>query len=222
MIRQILRDLLESEPAFWDDRLVSLPLYKNLIRNYLSIRSEILELIEDPSQLFDYPKTYLTSDHGTRRTPLYENTWKAIPFSLYSGEYISTTGVDSPSQHILKVVRNVRSKCKALVRVISDLESDGNLRNGFVSKLLPGSYIRPHRGRTNDFMRIHLGLECYPLCFIQAGEERRAWEDGKIIAFKDGGPHLHTVKHNGNKQRIIISVDVSLEYLCGKVESLAI
>ena len=213
---------MESEPAFWEDRLVSLPFYKNLLSNYQSIRSEILDLIQDPRQLFDYPKTYLTNEQGTKCTPLYENTWKAIPFSLYSGEYILTTGVDSRSKYILKVVHSVRSRCKTVDRVISNLEVGGYLRNSFVSKLLPGSYIRPHRGRTNDFMRIHLGLDCDPLCSIQVGEDRRVWENGKIIAFKDGGPYLHSVKHNGTKQRIIISCDVSLEYLRNKVQGLFI
>ena len=210
------------EPAFWEDRLVHLPFYKNLLSNYQSIRSEILELTQDPTQLFDYPKTYLTNNDGNKVTPLYENTWKAIPFSLYSGEFISTSGVDPLSQHICKIVNTVRSRCKTVDGVISELESDGYLRNSFVSKLLPGSYIRPHRGRTNDFMRIHLGLDCDPLCFIQVGDERRVWEEGKVIAFKDGGPYLHSVIHHGTKQRIIVSFDLSLDYLRDKVDSLCL
>ena len=204
---------MKSEPAFWEHLLVTLPFYKNLLLYYKSIRSEILELTEDPSELFDYPKTYLMSKDRTESVPLYENTWKAIPFSLYSGEYISTDDDSSSSRQVVQIVQRVRSRCEALDFIISGLEADGHLRNGFVSKLMPGSYIRPHRGRTDTYMRIHLGLDCDPLCFIQVGEQTRTWEDGKVIAFKDGGPYLHSVKHNGSKQRIIISCDLSLEYL---------
>lgn len=204
---------MKSEPAFWEDLLVDFPFYKSLLLNYESIRSEILALAEDPSELFDYPKTFLISEDRTKSIPLYENTWKAIPFSLYSDEYLSTDGVSSSSRQVIQIVQSLRSRCETLDCVISDLEADGHLRNGFVSKLMPGSYIRPHRGRTDDYMRIHLGLDCDPLCFIQVGEQRRTWEDGKVIAFKDGGPYLHSVKHNGSKQRIIISCDISLEYL---------
>jgi hypothetical protein len=58
-----------------------------------------------------------------------------------------------------------------------------------------------------------MGLDCDPGCVITVGNEQRVWENGKIIAFKDGGPYPHSVKHNGTKQRIIASFDVDLSYL---------
>jgi aspartyl/asparaginyl beta-hydroxylase (cupin superfamily) len=62
-------------------------------------------------------------------------------------------------------------------------------------------------------MRIHLGLVCDPECKITVGDETMTWEEGKILAFKDGGPHYHQVKHNGNKDRYILSIDLKLDYL---------
>jgi aspartyl/asparaginyl beta-hydroxylase (cupin superfamily) len=62
-------------------------------------------------------------------------------------------------------------------------------------------------------MRIHMGLICDPECKITVDAETKTWTEGKILAFKDGGPYYHSVVHNGTKDRYIFSFDLSLEYL---------
>jgi aspartyl/asparaginyl beta-hydroxylase (cupin superfamily) len=88
--------------------------------------------------------------------------------------------------------------------------------------LIPGSIINPHHGWTDDFLRIHLGLICDPECKITVGDETKTWEEGKILAFKDGGPFLHSVEHKGTTERIILSVDVKLSYLSQYVNNINI
>ena len=45
------------------------------------------------------------------------------------------------------------------------------------------------------------------------GPVTRTWQTGQFLAFKDGGPHLHSVVHEGQHERIILSYDLSLNYL---------
>jgi aspartyl/asparaginyl beta-hydroxylase (cupin superfamily) len=62
-------------------------------------------------------------------------------------------------------------------------------------------------------MRIHLGLVCDPECVITVGDQSRVWREGEIIAFKDGGPYLHSVAHNGTADRWVLVFDLTLDYL---------
>jgi hypothetical protein len=201
------------EPPFWEDELTEVPIYQNLIKNYEKIREEVLKFIDRPNGMFDYPKYDVYRDDGFTKIPLYENLWKAVPFSKFIGEFIYTEGDDLIAHYVNKIVSFSKENCPSVHESIKELEDQDYLANCFVSKLLPGSVINPHRGRTPDFMRVHLGLDCDPGCVITVGDQQRVWEDGKIIAFKDGGPYPHSVKHEGTKQRIILSCDISLEYL---------
>jgi hypothetical protein len=201
------------EPPFWEEYLTEVPLYQGLVQNYQKIQEEVLPFISRPNGMFDYPKYDVYRDDGYTKIPLYENLWKAVPFSKFIGEFIYTEGDDLIAHYVNKIVSFAKENCPTIHETIKELEDQDYLANCFVSKLLPGSVINPHRGRTSDFMRIHLGLDCDPGCVITVGNEKRVWENGKIIAFKDGGPYPHSVKHEGTKQRIILSCDVSLEYL---------
>jgi aspartyl/asparaginyl beta-hydroxylase (cupin superfamily) len=93
------------------------------------------------------------------------------------------------------------------------LEEAGHLRNGFVSRLRPGSVIHPHRGWTNQYLRIHMGLLCDPACRLTVGTETHAWRPGQLLAFKDGGPYLHSVRHDGSRDRVVVSFDLRLSYV---------
>jgi aspartyl/asparaginyl beta-hydroxylase (cupin superfamily) len=87
------------------------------------------------------------------------------------------------------------------------------LRNVFVSRLIPNSTINPHRGWTPDYLRMHLCLVADPGCKMTVGDVTRTWEVGELMAFKDGGPYLHHVKHRGQHERIILSYDIDLNYV---------
>jgi hypothetical protein len=178
-----------------------------LIENYPQIKEEVVRFVSDPDALYNYPK-YNVGD-----TPLYENYWKAVPFCEFEGEFISMYASQDEKQFLKFIVKNAKQNCPTVASVINELVEEGNLSNCFVSRLVPGSIINPHRGWTPDYMRIHLGLICDSGCRITVGTETKTWEEGKLLAFKDGGPHPHSVKHTGTNERIILSVDVKLSYL---------
>ena len=201
------------EPPFWQDYLSDVPLCVELVSNYHKIRKEVLEFIQFPNSLLPYPNYNIFGHDETSKIPLYEKSWLAIPFSSSVKEFASEASSSSHELSIKLVAAFVRESCPALVQVIRDLECSSYLANGFISKLVPGTVINPHRGRSNDFMRIHMGIDCDPNCKITVGTESQTWIDGSLLAFKDGGPYLHSVCHSGFKDRVIISCDVSLDYL---------
>jgi hypothetical protein len=192
---------------FWQDQLKNTPICKSLVENYSQIKEEVIKFVSDPDALYNYPK-YNVGD-----APLYENYWKAVPFSVFEGEFISMYASPDEKQFLKFIVKNAKQNCPTVAKVIDPFEQEGNLSNCFVSRLIPGSIINPHRGWTPDYMRIHLGLVCDPECKITVGTETQTWEEGKLIAFKDGGPHPHSVRHGGTAERIILSVDVKISYL---------
>jgi aspartyl/asparaginyl beta-hydroxylase (cupin superfamily) len=197
---------------FWEDYLQDVPICKDIVNNFSDIRSEILQFIKEPKSLFDYPK-YNVGD-----TPLYKKHWKAVPLSNFDGEFISIHSSELEKEYVRNIIKKTKLACPVINSIIHDLEEEGNVANVFISELIPGSIINPHRGWTDKYMRVHLGIFCDPECKITVGSKTKTWEEGKLLAFKDGGIYNHSVKHNGTHRRIILSIDILLDYLQQYVE----
>lgn len=205
-----------DQPEFWEDYLHEVPIYNALIENYSAIRDEVLRYRETENPFVDYPQYDVIDLETSKEAKLYDKYWAVIPLSRFEGEaadFIEMPGIDNFAEFLAARIKHGRENCPTVVSVISPLESENNLANVFVSRLVPGSVIRPHTGWVQDWMRLHLGLICDPECYIKVGNEQRTWEEGKIIAFKDGGPSPHSVVHKGTRERLILSVDVRLNYL---------
>ena len=191
-----------TEPPFWDDVLDKIPLCSELVKKYPLILQELSSFVINDRPFMDYPK------YGN----LYSRTWEAFPLSIFEGEFITLTkgqlGFD-----LNAFVKKARMQLPVISALFGSLEAEGHLRNVFVSRLLSGSQIHPHKGWTTDFLRIHLGLICDPLCKITVGPQTQTWEPGKLLAFRDGGPYLHSVSHQGQGERIVMSVDLRMSYL---------
>ena len=191
----------DAEPPFWDDFLAQIPFCTELQNRYPQISDELLEFIRRDRPFMDYPR------YGN----LYSNTWEAFPLSAFEGEFISMAN-KVPGFDLDSFVRKARAQLPALSEFLTPHEEAGHLRNVFVSRLLPGSEIHPHRGWTSEFLRVHLGLVCDPLCTITIGSFKKTWNPGQLLSFKDGGPYLHSVSHRGTHERIILSLDLRLNY----------
>jgi aspartyl/asparaginyl beta-hydroxylase (cupin superfamily) len=200
-------DIRDLTIPFWEDYLTEVPICRELINNFDQIKSEIVEYLKTPQALYDYPQYNIGS------SPLYQHHWKAVPLSNFDGEFISIHTSEQEKMYLNYVVKQTKSSCPTINSIISDLESKGILANAFISELIPGSIINPHRGWTDKYMRIHLGVICDPRCKITVGKDTKTWEEGKLLAFKDGGFLTHSVKHKGESKRIILSIDVLLDYL---------
>lgn len=79
----------------------------------------------------------------------------------------------------------------------------------YFSLLRPYAKIEPHFGDTNLAMRYHLGLvipDGLPACGISVNGEKKAWSEGKTLAFCDA--HRHEVWNQTSHERIVLIVDV--------------
>jgi hypothetical protein len=202
-------------PMFWEDYISHLPVCASLVNNFELIRAEILEHIHKNNPLITYPE-YLVNN-----IPLYHNYWKAFPLSSFSGEFVEISNtVDK--KYLDDVVSYNKEKCPVTSRIVSEGEKAGYISNVFVSRLIPNSIINPHTGWSNNWMRVHLCLVEDPNCKITVGTETKAWKTGKLLAFKDGGIYPHSVRHNGTTERIVLSIDISKNYLMTSCNELKI
>jgi hypothetical protein len=191
-----------QEPPFWNAYLHQIPFCVELSRNFPLIQQEIVAFIESSHPFMDYPKY----------ANLYINTWEAFPLSKFQGEFVELSKKNL-SFDLERIVAYARNRLPTLSALIAPLEAQGHLRNVFVSRLLPGSIINPHRGWTPDFLRVHIGLRCDPYCRITVGSETQTWSEGQLLAFKDGGPYSHSVRHDGTHGRIVLAIDLTLRYV---------
>jgi aspartyl/asparaginyl beta-hydroxylase (cupin superfamily) len=206
-----------TEPEFWEDKLIDEPICKKLSESWESIRDEILDLEKNYSSWFtNYPKFKIDDLETGKKVRMYDNIWKIIALSTLTGEYSAenSKAERTGKSSLEKLVKRYRHKLlPTLDSIISEPNFEGILTNVFVSILEPGVIIRPHQGYSKEYMRVHLGLICDPECRITVGDKTKTWEEGKIIAFKDGGPYKHSVKHEGTRDRYIFSFDLKLDYL---------
>ena len=195
------------QTKFWDERIKDVPVCKALVDNADKIKEEVLSFIRQPNVLLSYPKYKVTED-----CDLYENYWKACPVTDWiSEEYLNFNSSPQERDFFLFLVNKTKQNCPTISKIIKDLEEDGNVANGFISRLLPGTVVHPHRGWIKGWVRTHLGLVCDPECKITVGDETRTWEEGKLLAFHDWD--YHSVKHNGTQERVVISIDLRISYL---------
>ena len=194
--------------AFWDDRFGDLPLCQDLLSNFDGIKREITAFINDRSVLVEYPKYAV--DGGYQ---LYDNHWTAYPMSRFKDEHVVLHGTDESKNLLEQLIANAKAKMPLIDSIISPYEKSGVLANSFISRLLPGTVIRPHVGWAKSWIRLHLGIICDPGCMITIGNKTRTWEEGKLLAFSDAGPLRHSVRHDGTRERVILSLDLDISWL---------
>jgi aspartyl/asparaginyl beta-hydroxylase (cupin superfamily) len=193
---------------FFEDQIKNMKICVDLVNNYEQIKKEILAFIAQPNALNDYPQYKVENNKN-----IYENYWKAAPLSVFKEEHVELNGDEQLQARLKVLIEYARKQCPTITSIIKDLEEQGNLANSFISRLIPGSIINPHVGWSENWLRVHLGIVTDPNCKITVGNETRAWEDGKLLAFIDGPPVPHSVRHDGTKERIILSVDLKREYV---------
>jgi aspartyl/asparaginyl beta-hydroxylase (cupin superfamily) len=99
--------------------------------------------------------------------------------------------------------------CPETMRVLSQIP---HLVSASVSILEPNTAIHPHKGDTNAIYRCHLGLTIpaqLPDCGFQVNDEKRSWEEGKLLVFNDAAQHQ--AWNNTNHKRYVLLFDVVRE-----------
>lgn len=117
--------------------------------------------------------------------PIHNGQWSVIGLS-FNGKGLSTQS-DAPVTTRL---------CK---------EVPGILTFGF-SIMKPGCIIRPHRGYTNEVLRIHLGIYVNDRAAIRVDGITRKWEAGRLLMFDD--TQIHSAWNQGGEERVILLLDV--------------
>ncbi len=199
------------EPAFWNHVLYKIPLVDNLRAHYTQIRDEILDFIEQKNPLKFYPQYPVRNeDTNNKWVPIYNQHWTVMPYSKFEDEMEAQERL---YPHFAEYAQFVQENIPLTYSLVREGNESGWLRNGFVSRLIPGTIINPHKGMVDKYLRVHLCLKTDLGCAITVGKESQKWYDGQFLAFKDGGPYNHSVQHNGQHERIIMSMDLKYEYL---------
>jgi len=201
---------------FFEDKIKNIPICVELVEKYPLIKNELLNYIDTPEAFYQPKKTddkSILENNIWKDSENFQTYWKSTPFSIYNGDYIDMY-CSKEVQDIAYLYKDrARKACPVLNSIVKDLEQEGILANSFISRILPGTIIPPHYGRTDKWLRVHLGIICDPECKITIGSESKAWEEGKLLSFIDGPPMEHSVRHNGVIERVIFSIDLSREYV---------
>ncbi|MGE3808622.1 MAG: aspartyl/asparaginyl beta-hydroxylase domain-containing protein [Gemmataceae bacterium] len=206
-----------AEPPFLNDVALFIPEVQELLASWQQIRDEIdalTAMFKDP--FVDYPRYQINADGDF----LYEKEWKVLPTTVIEGEALDAT-IQSPigagdtelKEAHAQLLALVRANLPTLDRILAPAERARRCANGFISRIRPGTILHPHTGWVRDWLRVHIGLRTDPGASITVGSETRTWTDGGILAFRDGGPYLHSVQHNGTRERLIVSTDFRIAML---------
>lgn len=215
-----------KEPEFWEDIISEVPVIVDFKNNWRQVLEELQTYLSTVGEwaLINYPNIRVgDTSNGVENLPrFYSGTWKNTVVGIrpddtmmaWGGKFIEDYVKKKFDMDIHDIIPSVREFLPTIHRISKDLEEQGHLYNGFVSILSPGTSITPHRGdEQNRLMRIHLGLVCDPECKITVGDVTKTWHEGEIVAFKDGGPYLHSVEHRGTVDRWVFIFDLTLDYL---------
>lgn len=88
-----------------------------------------------------------------------------------------------------------------------DAASDVPSVEAFFARQSPGTGISPHTDFCNFILTAHLGLEIPEGdCWIQVGNEKRSWENGKTMVFDTS--FMHSTANDGETDRYVLLLRV--------------
>jgi hypothetical protein len=221
---------MNAEPAFWDDLIRSIPVCVEIEKNFLNIQAEFLSYMNHEHK---FPATGSRNTISTPNIKITSIDGKDEGEHLYSGNWDVCFAGTSPTSEsrqwgnfeMLKKFVKWKTKTdieiqieyskayfKTFNSIVEKFADYGQCSGGMFSILSPGTEIKAHHG-SSETVRCHFCIIEDPKCMITVGEETRTWEEGKILAFKDGPPYKHSVVHSGESDRVVLIFDFELDYL---------
>ncbi|HEX3423093.1 MAG TPA: aspartyl/asparaginyl beta-hydroxylase domain-containing protein [Sphingomicrobium sp.] len=157
-----------------------------------SIREELAAVLEEGADFRPYVESRADRPyrdfHGLNEDP----SWTAL-YLLRNGKAVEENAKRFPSA------------MAALGRV--PLTSFGSRTpDALFSRLEPGAHIPPHTGLLNCRLICHLPLIVPEGCWLRVGNEKRYWEEGKLLIFDDSMEH--EARNPSDELRIILLFDV--------------
>ena len=104
--------------------------------------------------------------------------------------------------------RKFKYNCSYAPNTVKLLECIPGLQSAWFSVIAPGYHIQKHKGITRGILRGHLGLSIPNIakeCFMDVGNDRIYWEQGKVVVFDD--TFEHEVWNNTDQERIVLLFD---------------
>ena len=234
--RLSLRTKMSMEPAFWDNIIREIPVCVEIEKNWLSIKDEFNSYMEHShpfptrggGNTLASPKLKIKSNEKEEEEiDLYSGVWDVC----FAGTRPSADSRQWGNTELLGGVVKWKTKkdleahldysssyFKTFNSIVSEFADDGQCSGGMFSIVKPGTIINPHNG-SDKIMRCHLCIVNDKQCKITVGNETKTWDEGKILAFKDGPPYKHSVIHEGTNDRVVLIFDFDLEYLRDTVGS---
>ena len=220
---------------FWNEEVMQIPVCQELVKNWEIIKEEALFFLsnQNPNTKNGKSTTLLTSRFikipEVKDNKITDNLIYLSDKGNWEVAYIASNKIrqnagefNDLNKFYQKItVRNTGRtieenadyaiECfKTFNKIVNEMCPD-KVSACSISLVSPGTYISPHFG-SSGFLRCHLCLVNDDQCIITVGHETKKWEEGKILAFKDGGPYPHSVVHSGTKDRIVIIFDIDFDY----------
>lgn len=168
---------LEEDPHYFDPK--DYPWVQTVESNWKIIRDELEEYLKK-QELIPYFGDNLMSR---------KQCWKVLGLKFWNLDN------KEPQSHFPRTMEILNSIPGLSLVAFSQIDSNGG--------------INPHNGDTNANIRCHLGLivpGSLPEIGFSVGEEKKSWEEGKVLMFCDA--HRHYAFNNTSKTRIILQFDV--------------
>lgn len=169
-----------NAPTFYDTSQFDWT--KNIESNYQLIYEELQAYLKTDQKLQAYfDKTLVTKS----------NSWKTISLMAWGVKF--------------------HKEMKQFPQTMKILNSIPELVSVSFNLLDPNSEIKSHFGDTNAIARCHLGLDVpgtLPEIGFRVKNEKRSWEEGKLLMFCDG--YIHSAFNNTDKPRFILLFDIVL------------
>jgi len=105
--------------------------------------------------------------------------------------------------------QRMENNCSRCPQTAALLKQVPGIQNALLSFLAPGKIVPAHRGFSKSIIRCHLGLvvpEPPNQCFIDIGEARYSWQQGRLLIFDD--TYRHSISNNSDQERVVLLFDV--------------
>jgi beta-hydroxylase len=174
----------KSLPGFYD--ISSYPFLEEIEKNYLIIKQEFDNIIENNDLFKAWPQEKMTN-----YSP---DTWQVILVRARTNWYNQVEKMLVYQHYFPKTLS-----------ILHNALGDDLCDVGF-SKLYPKSKIQPHNGLFANMLRCHLGLHIPEGdCKITVNGKTKKWQEGKLLIFNEALEH--TAWNETEHERVVLIFD---------------
>lgn len=216
-----------TDPFFDVD---GIPVIEELKRHWRELADEYERYAKNPTRyqgLYPVPIYSGTWLLGALRANEVEYTYFSSPMKRRAVRHLFPNGfrgvandvIDTAYRELMEEqkTRN-RALCPLLVEILEPLYPDF-CTSYMYSTMHPGVRLSPHCGRDSGNVRIHVCIKEGDDCWLEVLDERRTWQNGQALAFDD--TFLHSAEHHGARDRTVIIVDFTKDYMESELRKLA-